>query len=268
MLRIRKSPRGPGAVPGLARSGLAHRQAAFAVELVAIEEPARLLRGQGHFLAVLGRAFLLAGLGPSGCSSSSSSSPAAPGGMSGAGMRPLSFFIASPSCCFLSHMPLAALLQFPQAVHELGDAAVQHLGVVPGVGVGAVQLQRALEIARGALPFGQGGAMHLQRALHRLGGGLQLLARAPAAHVGGDHLLHVVAGQRFLAPGGWRRRPAGSRLGRGQRLAWRPGPSSTPRRPVRTGRGRGCKARAAGGVAPGWRGRFPAKPPPRAACPR
>src|ERR1035441_10862032 len=43
---------------------LAHWQAAFAVEFVGIEKPAGLLRGQGHFLPLLGGAFLLTGLRP------------------------------------------------------------------------------------------------------------------------------------------------------------------------------------------------------------
>ena len=63
--------------------------------------------------------------------------------------------------------------------------------------------------------------MHLQRAPHGLGGRFQFLARAPAPHVRGDHLLHVVAGERLVgrAQGGVGLLGAGSgavggRLGR------------------------------------------------------
>ena len=122
----------------------------------------------------------------------------------GSGDAPLEFLQGFTQLLVLVAHAVGALLHFAQAVHELGDEAVQDLGVVPGVGIGAVQLSRALEIARGALPSGQDGAMHLQRAAHGLGRRFQFLARAPATQVGGDHLLHVVAAEGFigLADGG------------------------------------------------------------------
>ena len=87
--------------------------------------------------------------------------------------------------------------------------------------------------------------MHLQRAAHGLGRRFQFLARAPAPHVGGDHLVHVIAAEGFigLAEGG-----VGllrGALAARKRLAWPTGPSSIALRPVRIARGQDCKARGA-----------------------
>src|ERR1035437_9097946 len=58
------SPGGAGAFLRFGGGTLAHWQTAFAVELIGIEKPAGLLRGQGHFLPLLGGIFLLTGLRP------------------------------------------------------------------------------------------------------------------------------------------------------------------------------------------------------------
>ena len=97
-----------------------------------------MFRGERYFLAFLCGAFLLARFGPerlffvlvvvAGCA----------GRHVGSGDAPLKLLQGFTQLLVLVPHPVGALLQFMQAVHELGDEAVQDIGVVPGVGIGTV----------------------------------------------------------------------------------------------------------------------------------
>src|ERR1035437_9215866 len=116
------SPGGAGTVLGFGGRALAHWQTALTVELVGVEKPACLLRGQGHFLAVLRGAFLLARfrserlvfvfLIVAGCA----------GRHIWSGDAPLEFLQCfAQLLAFVAHT-IHALLHFTEAVHEIGRA--------------------------------------------------------------------------------------------------------------------------------------------------
>src|ERR1017187_9898783 len=135
---VRGSPGGARTVLGFSLGTLTHRQAAFAVELVGVEKPARLFRGQGHFLAILRRSFLLPGLWPERLVFLLLVIASRARRHVGGGNAPFELFHGFAQLLALVGHAVEALLHFTQAVHELCNAAVQDLGVMPGVGIGVV----------------------------------------------------------------------------------------------------------------------------------
>ena len=131
-------------------------------------------------------------------SSSSSSSPAAPGGMSLPGMRPLHCLSLSPSWPILSLMPLAQAC----ISRRLSTSFAMQRSTTSALcseSASVLRSSRALLKSPDERCQRDSAAPWTRHGLaHRLERGLQFLADTAAMHVGRHELLHVIARQRVV----------------------------------------------------------------------